>query len=299
MSDVGCGILCSACCSCLDTRNRRAAKVHDAPSQQQMQVQAPPPKIELAVGDVVEVEATDCRSDAKIDFTDSASNQLVAHWSFRRREKVVVRNSKSADGSWLAEQRAGGWPNFVHNTICELRIYPHHIEMHLDGQHLSDFDFKYPSGISPTHVCSRHDIVVRKGVVAKTPAVTEAAYKELLELNLGELRKRALAAGATEEEVDNADAKKRLVDIVLQKEAQKAAQASNKERKELLELSLGELRKIAMAAGATEKDVDNAENKQELVDIVVMKQVQKAADAPAKEPKVEVTPSAPDVDPPK
>ena len=128
-------------------------------------------------------------------------------------------------------------------------------------------------------------------VIAKQPpsaadargAKTRALRIELQGLKLSELRKRATAAGADEDDMDavddSDDQKSALIELVIAKQPPSAANACSAKtealRIELQGLKLSALRKRATAAGADEDDMDAVDDsddpKTKLVELVIAK----------------------------
>jgi hypothetical protein len=104
--------------------------------------------------------------------------------------------------------------------------------------------------------------------------------RELSALKLKELRRRAADSGATEDEIEGAEegesVKAALIGLVVAKELEVAAPRQEARKRELSALKLKELRRRAVEAGATEDEIEGAEEsesvKAALVELVVAKE---------------------------
>ena len=86
---------------------------------------------------------------------------------------------------------------------------------------------------------------------------------ELEEMRAGERRKRAQAAGVTEEQMQEAykspDRKAAIIELIIDAEKSKEASAKAALHNELAQLSLHECFERAEKAGATEEELEHAE----------------------------------------
>jgi hypothetical protein len=104
--------------------------------------------------------------------------------------------------------------------------------------------------------------------------------RELSALKLKELRRRAADSGATEDEIEGAEegesVKAALIGLVVAKELEVAAPRQEARKRELSALKLKELRRRAVEVGATEDEIEGAEEsesvKAALVELVVAKE---------------------------